>query len=99
MRLEEQFYIAVHRGTFDIVQLEHFCDGPEELQPKSRTDPRLGTTSDEEFDIRDFIHTAGEDREDGRGWLLVFALVKGINDDQSRNACGFERSDNEFLHL
>ena len=56
--LKEQPDITIHRGTFDIMQLEHFSDRMESLEMKSRVDAKFRVTGDEEFDIRDLVHVA-----------------------------------------
>ena len=59
----------------------------------------FGPTSDEEFALWDLVYTAGEYQEDGRCRFLILAFIKGINDDESQNTGGFERTDNKLLHL
>jgi len=81
------------------MEFEHFCDRSEWFQPESRADPRFRASSNEELDLWDFVHIARKHRENGRGRLFVFALVKGINDDKGSNVGSFEGTDDEFLHL
>ena len=56
-------------------------------------------TSDEELGLWDLVYTAGEYQEDGGCRFLILTFIEGVNDDESRNAGGFERTDNELLHL
>ena len=78
---------------------EDFCNGPEGGQAESGANPRFGSSADEEFDIGDLVHIAGEYRQEGRGWLLVFALIEGIDDDQGCGVSGFEWANDQPLHL
>ena len=81
------------------MELEDPCDGEKWLQPKSGANSGLGSSGDEELDSGDFVHIAGEYREDGRCRLFILALVEGIDDDQGWDVGGFERTDDESLHL
>ena len=81
------------------MQPEYFCDGSKWFEAESRTDARLWTTSDEELDVRDLVHAAGEYREDCRGRFFVLSLIEGIDDNESRNLAGFEWTNNESLYL
>ena len=81
------------------MEFEHFCDGPEGCQMESRANAWFRSSSDEELDIWDLVHIAGEDRQDGRCRFLILALIKGINDDQSLDVDGFEWTNNGFLQL
>ena len=66
---------------------------------ESRANAWFRSSSDEELDIWDLVHIAGEDRQDGRGRFFIFALIKSINDNQSWDLGGFKWTNNDFLHL
>jgi len=83
------------------VESEHVCVGLEGRQTKSSLDPRFGPAGDEELDKGNLVHIAGEHGEKCgcRFLILVLALVKGVDDDESLDLCRLERFDNESLHL
>jgi hypothetical protein len=60
---------------------------------------RFWPARNEELDEWDLIDGSGEYLEDGGFGLFVPAFVEGVDDDEGRNAGGFERVDNDFLHL
>ena len=81
------------------MEFEYFSDGSEGWQTESRANSWFRSSSDEELDIGDLVHITGKDRQDGRYRLLIFALIKSINDDQSWDVGGFEWANNGFLQL
>ena len=81
------------------MELPDLCDRGERLQPKSGPNSWFGSSGDEELDTGYLVHVAGEYRQDGRCGLSVLALVKGIDDDEGRYMGGFERTNDELLHL
>ena len=91
--------ITIHQRGFDIMESENGCDGSKWFQPESRADLKFRTTSDEEPDLWDLIHKAGEYRKNCRCRLFIFALIKSINDDQGLDFCPSEWTNNDFLHL
>jgi len=44
-------------------------------------------------------HITGEHREKHRCWFLIFALIKGINDDEGWDFYCLKWANNECLHL
>ena len=56
-------------------------------------------TSDEELDLWDLVHIAGEHRKNRRGGFFIFTLVEGIDDDEGWNADGLKWTNNDLLHL
>ena len=56
---------------------------------ESGVDQRFWMTGNEELDLRDLIHVAGEHGKNGRGRFVVLALIKDINDDEDWNMGGF----------
>jgi len=81
------------------VQPEDFCDGSEWLEAKPGSDPRLWATSDKELHIGDLVHVTGENGKYSGGGFFILAFVEGVNDDKRLNAGGFQRANNNFLHL
>jgi hypothetical protein len=99
LSLQEELDVTVHQIRLDIMESEYICVRPEQLQTKSRADPRFRPASDEELDKGDLVHIAGEHREKCRCWFLVLALIKGINDDEGWMLCCLEWPYKEFLQL
>ena len=81
------------------MEFENFCDGLEGCQTESRVNAWFRLPSDEELDIGDLVHKAGEDRQNGRCRFFILALIKSINNDKSWDVGGFKWVDNKFLHL
>jgi len=81
------------------VEFEDLCDRLKQLQSESSSDRGFWAASDEEFDFRNFVYVAGEYGEDGRGRLLVFAFIKGIDDDQGGDTGCFERANDNLFEL
>ena len=50
MRSKEQFDVNVDQGAFNVAEFEHFRDGSEGRQTKSRADSQFGSSSDKELD-------------------------------------------------
>ena len=81
------------------MELEDFRDREERLQPESSANPGFRAPSDEEPDSGEFVHIAGEYREDGECRLFILALVKRINDNEGWDVGGLGWTNNQFLHL
>ena len=98
-RPEEELDVGVHQRAFDLMEFQDLCDGSEGCQTKSGTNPWLEPPRDKELDVRYTVHITGENRQDCGGGFVALTLVEGIDDDQSRDIDGIERTDDELLHL
>ena len=81
------------------MEFENLRDGSESRQTESTVNSWFRSPGDEELRIRDLVHIAREDRQDGGCRFFILALVKGIDDDESRDVGGFEWVNNNLLHL
>ena len=83
------------------MESEDVCVRSEGHQTKPRSDPRFGPAGDEEFDRGDLVRVAGEygKKRRGRFFILVLALVKGVDNDEGLDLRRLERFNNKFLHL
>ena len=77
---QEEPYIRVHRGTFDVVEPENFRDGSKRLQTEPAAYPGLWAAGDEELDVRDLVKISGEYGENGGCRFLVLAFIQSVND-------------------
>ena len=83
---------------FNLMKVEHFCDGLECWQAKPRTDLGLRAASDEELDIGDLVYIFGEYKQNGRLRIWILALIQSIN-DEGLDLCCLEWANNESFHL
>jgi len=73
--LQEVSDVIVDQTGVDIMQDKDICQWSEEFEAETRSDPRLWSPGDEEFDLRNLFNQSSHDRKDGRLRLVVRALV------------------------